>query len=463
MRILIAGGGVGAALIAARLIREGNEVTIVEKDAERCLELDEHLDAKIVQGSAGSVRTLREAGLDKAEMLIAETNSDEINLLCCMIAQADSSVKVKVARVRTHEFQQWERILTRMGLQVDRIIHPETDIMQRIMRVLDLPGVSDILDFADGAIKLFGMNVNPDSWFAGKTVVELDAANPPKDSLIALIFRGQEVIIPHGAQRLEPGDHIYICTTRECLDDVFAFMGIQKRKAIQRATIVGGRQIGIWVAEELERMGVSVKLIERDPQRCELISTILDKTVVIHDDGTDQRTLEEENIEGADAFLALTRDDADNIIASLQARRLGARKIVALVNQPNHLPIIRRLGINTSISQRLTAVDMVLRYVRKGRVLSVTTFHEEREEEAEAIELIAGRGSKFVNKKLREIRFPQGAIVGAIARPDGEVCVPRGEATIHEGDRVIFFTLESAVPELESAFLAEPERTRGAA
>ena len=453
----------GAALIAARLIREGNEVTIVEKDAERCLELDEHLDAKIVQGSAGSVRTLQEAGLDKAEMLIAETNSDEINLLCCMIAQADSSVKVKVARVRTHEFQQWERILTRMGLQVDRIIHPETDIMQRIMRVLDLPGVSDILDFADGAIKLFGMNVNPDSWFAGKTVVELDAANPPKDSLIALIFRGQEVIIPHGAQRLEPGDHIYICTTRECLDDVFAFMGIQKRKAIQRATIVGGRQIGIWVAEELERMGVSVKLIERDPQRCELISTILDKTVVIHDDGTDQRTLEEENIEGADAFLALTRDDADNIIASLQARRLGARKIVALVNQPNHLPIIRRLGINTSISQRLTAVDMVLRYVRKGRVLSVTTFHEEREEEAEAIELIAGRGSKFVNKKLREIRFPQGAIVGAIARPDGEVCVPRGEATIHEGDRVIFFTLESAVPELESAFLAEPERTRGAA
>lgn len=453
----------GAALIAARLIREGNEVTIVEKDAERCLELDEHLDAKIVQGSAGSVRTLREAGLDKAEMLIAETNSDEINLLCCMIAQADSSVKVKVARVRTHEFQQWERILTRMGLQVDRIIHPETDIMQRIMRVLDLPGVSDILDFADGAIKLFGMNVNPDSWFAGKTVVELDAANPPKDSLIALIFRGQEVIIPHGAQRLEPGDHIYICTTRECLDDVFAFMGIQKRQAIQRATIVGGRQIGIWVAEELERMGVSVKLIERDPQRCELISTILDKTVVIHDDGTDQRTLEEENIEGADAFLALTRDDADNIIASLQARRLGARKIVALVNQPNHLPIIRRLGINTSVSQRLTAVDMVLRYVRKGRVLSVTTFHEEREEEAEAIELIAGRGSKFVNKKLREIRFPQGAIVGAIARPDGEVCVPRGEATIHEGDRVIFFTLESAVPELESAFLAEPERTRGAA
>lgn len=458
MRILIAGGGEGAALIAARLIREGNQVTIVEKNPERCLELEEHLDAKIILGNAGSVRTLRLAGLGDAEMLIAETDSDEINLLCCMIAQTDSDVKVKVARVRTHEFQQWERILTRMGLRIDRIIHPETDIMHRILRVLHIPGVSDILDFADGEIKLFGMNVDRDSWFAGKTVVELDAANPPKDSLIAMIFRDQQVIIPHGAQRLEPGDHIYICTTREALDDVFAFMGIRPQKAVHRVVIVGGRQIGIWVAQELEATGVSVKLIERDQKRCELISTILKKTVVVHGDGTDQQTLEAETIQGADAFLALTRDDADNIVASLLARRLGAQKIVALINRLNYLPIVQRLGINTSISQRLTAVDMILRYVRKGRVLSVTTF---REEEAEAIELIAGRGSKFVDKQLRNIRFPQGAIVGAIARPNGEVCVPRGGVTIHEGDRVIFFTHESAVPELESAFLAGPERRRG--
>ena len=161
MRILLAGGGEGAALIASRLIREGNQVTIVEQDAERCLELDEHLDAKIVQGSAGSIRTLKKAGLRDAEMLIAETDSDEINLLTCMIAQTDSSVKVKVARIRTHEFQHWERILDAMGLKVDRIIHPETTIMRRIMRVLHIPGVSDILDFANGEIKLFGMNVDP--------------------------------------------------------------------------------------------------------------------------------------------------------------------------------------------------------------------------------------------------------------------------------------------------------------
>ena len=458
MRILIAGGGQGAALIAGRLIREGNQVTIVEKDPERCRQLEESLDAKVVRGNAGSFRTLEQAGLADTEMLIADTDSDEINLLCCMMAQADSNAKVKVARVRTHEFGQWDRIGREMGLQIDRIIHPETEIMERIKRVVRVPGVSDILDFAEGEIKLFGMNVEIDSWFAGKTVVELDQAHPPPDCLIAMIFRGQQVIIPHGAQRLEPGDHIYICTTRKNLDAVMAFMGIKKQKSIERVFIVGGKQVGIWVAEELEKQGVQVKLIERDQRRCDMISTILNKTIVVRGDGTDQGTLEEENVEGVDAFLALTNDDEDNIIASLLARRLGAQKVVALINRLNYLPMVQRLGINTSVSQRLTVVDLVLQYVRKGRVLSVTTF---REEEAEAIELIAAPGAKFVGKKLRDVRFPRGAIVGAIARKDGSVCVPRGNVAIEAGDRVIFFTLESIVPELESAFLLEPAGRKG--
>ncbi len=460
MRILLTGGGEGAALIAARLIREGHQVTIVEKDAQRCVELEEHLDAKIVRGSASSVSTLQRAGLASAEMLIAETDSDEINLLSCLIAEANSDISIKVARIRTHEFRQWDRILGNVGLKVDRIIHPETEIMDRIMRVLHAPGVSDILDFAEGKIKLFGMNVQAGSWFAGKTVEELDAAGPPKNSMIAMIFRGQDVIIPHGAQKLQPGDHIYVCTTSTDLDAVFEFMGIQQKSALRRVVIVGGRQLGIWVAQDLEQAGVKVKLIERDPARCELISTILDKTVVVHGDPTDQQTLEEENIEGADAFLALTRDDADNVVASLLARRLGADKIVALTNRTNYLPIVQRLGINAAISQRLTAVDMILSFVRKADVLSVTTF---RQEEAEALEFIATKGSNMVNRKLRDIKMPRGAVVGAIVRDNGFVTVPRGQATVHEGDRVIIFSLANTVPELESQFLGQRTRHRNAA
>lgn len=455
MRILIAGGGQVAALIARRLIREGNEITLVEQDEQRCAQLEETMDAKVIRGSAVSVRTMRNAGIQDAEMIIAVTNSDESNILSCLVAQVESNVKVKVARVRSHEVDHWRRMTREAGLKVDLIIHPETDIMDRIMRVVNLPGVSDILDFADGEVRLFGMNVEIDSWFVGKSLEELDASNPPENSLIAMIFRGQQVIIPHGTERLRPGDHIYVMATRRNLDEVLQFMGLEKQKKLQRVLIVGGKQIGISVAEALEGQGVSVKLIERDVARCEKISSILSRTIVVHGDGTDQATLEEANIEGVDAFLAMTNDDEDNIIASLLARRLGARKVVALINRLNYLPMVQRLGINTTVSPRLVAVDRILQFVRKGRVLSVTTF---REEEAEAIELLAAAGSKFVGKKLRELRFPRGAIVGAIVKPSGDVIVPRGDKSIEPNDRVIFFTLESIVPQLEQAFLVESKK-----
>lgn len=453
MKILIVGGGQVATLIARRLIREGNEVVIIEQDQERCDQLQELLDAKIVRGSATSIITLRKGGIADAEMLIAVTSSDEANLLACMVAQAESSVSVKVARLRTHEVEHWRRVAEQVGLRIDLIIHPETQVAEHVMRVIGLPGVSDIFDFAGGAVKLFGMNVEHASWFNGKTLEELDAAGPPKDSLIALIFRGQHVIVPHGAEPLNTGDHIYVMATRANLEDVLRFMGVDQQTSVSRVFIVGGKQLGIWVAQSLERQGVHVKLFERDAARCEKISEILSKTVVVHGDGTDQVTLEEENVSGVDAFLSLTNDDEHNIIASLLARRLGAKKVVPLINRLNYLPMVQRLGINTSVSPRLAAVDRALQFVRKGRVLSVTTFGEE---EAEAIELIAGEGSKYVGQKLRDIRFPRGAIVGAIARPNGEVVVPRGDASIRAGDRVIFFTLESVVAELESAFLSEP-------
>ncbi|HSB60112.1 MAG TPA: NAD-binding protein, partial [Vicinamibacteria bacterium] len=225
-----------------------------------------------------------------------------------------------------------------------------------------------------------------------------------------------------------------------------------------RVFVVGGKQIGILVAETLEQQGVKVKLFERDAARAERIAGILKKTVVIQGDGTDQATLEEANLGGVDAFLALTGDDEDNIIASLLARRLGVRKVVALINRLNYLPLAQRLGVNATVSPRLAAVDRILQFVRKGgHILSVTTF---REEEAEAIELIATEGSKYVGRALRDLRFPGGAIVGAIVRPSGEVIVPRGDVAIQGGDRVIFFTLERVVRDLESAFL-EPRRVFG--
>jgi trk system potassium uptake protein TrkA len=449
MRILIGGGGQVAELIAKRLIREGNEIVLVEQNPDRCQQLEELLDAKIVQGNISNIRTLETAGIHKSDMLLAITTSDEANILACLIAQTISKVRLKVARLRTHEVDRWKDLTTKAGLNIDLIIHPETDVAERIMRVVRVPGVSDIVEFFDGKAKVFGMNVDQDSPLVGKTLGDLDQNLAPKNMLIAMIFRGPQVIVPHGAEVLRAGDHIYCVTTATELDAAMRFLGLQPQTSLDRVFIIGGKQIGIRLAQLLESQDVSVKLIERDINRCKMIAGILEETTVIHADGTDQAALEEANIAGTDAFLALTNDDEDNVLASLLARRLGVKKVVALINRLNYLPLVQLLGINATVSPRLAVVDRILQFVRKGRIVSVTTF---REEEAEAIELIASKNSKYLGKRLRDIRFPRGAIVGAISRPNGQVLVPRGDEMIQEGDRVIFFALERIIPKLESSF-----------
>lgn len=455
MRILILGGGEVGTLVARRLSREKNEVVMVESSEERCARLEEILDAKIVQGNANSIETLEKAGLREADMLIAVTSSDEANLLGCLIAQTCPNVKIKLARLRTHEVDRWRSICGDRVLNIDLVIHPDRETAQRVLPVLGLPGVSDVLEFAEGRLKLFGMNIDPGSWVVGKSMEDLDRSGPPPNSLIAMIFRAHQVIIPRGDDRLRVGDHVCIVVRSAEFDDCLVFMGVAKQQKVERVFILGGKQMGIEIALQLERTGVQVKLFESDLRRCEKISTLAKDTIVVHADGTDRRVLVEENIEGIDAYLALTGDDEDNIIASLLAKRLGARKAVALVNRQSYLPMAQLLGINSIFSTRAVVVDRILQFVRKGHVLSVTTF---REEEAEAIELVASAGAKYVGKKLKDVHLPRGAIVGAIARPSGEEIVPRGDVVIQPNDRVIFFCLENLVPQLESAFIAEPRK-----
>ncbi len=451
MRILILGGGAVGASVARRLIREKNEIVIVEGSEEQCAQLEDTLDAKIVQGNAASIGTLKRAGLAEADMLIAVTNSDEANILGCLIAQAHANVKIKVARLRTHEVGQWRSLCSGQLLDIDLVIHPDEETAERIKRVVGLPGISDIREFAEGKVSLVGMNLASDSWLVGKSMQELKKCGPPPNSLVAMLFRGNQVIIPRGDDHLRAGDHVYIVATTDQVSDTFTFMGVEAAERIKRVFIVGGKQIGIEVALQLEGQGVQVKLFEQNLARCKRISELVKDTVVVHADGTDQMTLVEENIEGIDAYLALTGDDEDNIISSLLSKRLGARKAIALVNRLDFLPMAQLLGINSIFSSRLVIVDRILQFVRKGHILSVTTF---RQEEAEAIELIADAGTKSIGKKLKDLHLPYGAIVGGISRPSGEVLVPRGDSVIQAGDRVLLFCLEGLVPEVESAFIA---------
>ncbi len=454
MRILIVGGGQVGTLIAQRLIREKNEIVIVESGEERCAAIEAQLDAKVVQGNATRLRTLREAKIADADMVIACTDSDEVNLQVCLVAQVEAPDSVRIARVRTHEFAEWKKLLAAARIRIDLMIHPESDVAERMMGLLRYPGVSDMIHFADGRVVLFGMSIDEGNWLAGKSLESLGEANPPTDSTVVMIFRGQRVIIPHGAETLQVGDRIYTISTRENVTDAMRFLGLTPRESLQHVFVVGGSQLGIHVAELLEAQNVKVKLFERDPRRAEKVAGLLKKTVVLAADGSDQKVLEEENIEGIDAYIVLTKDDERNIIAALLARRLGATKVVALINRLSYVPMAHRLGVHATVSPRLAAVDRALQFVRKGRVISVVTF---REEEAEAIELVASAESRLVGRPLRDLRFPGGAIIGALVR-GGEVLVPRGDSVIQGGDRVIFFCLETDVPKLESAFLAEREQ-----
>ena len=452
MKIVILGGGAVGTFVARRLAREKNEVVVVEENLDRCELLEESLDAKIVNGNASSIKTLEHAGIKEAEMLIAVTSNDETNILGCLIAQTHPNIKIKVARLRTHEVERWRTICDSSLLDVDLVINPDQETSERILRVISMPGVSDMLEFAEGRVRLFGMNIERDSWVVGKSMTELDRSSPPKNSLMAIVFRGHEAFIPRGKDRIFEGDHVYVVAPSEETEAVFQFMGVQPPKRAERVFIVGGKQLGIETALRLEQEGIQVKLFEKDLKRCQKISTLVNDTVVVHGDGTDQRVLIEENIEGVDAYLALTGEAEVNIISSLLSKRLGVRKAVALINRLDFLPIAQLLGINSSFSTRVTVVDRILQFVRKGHVLSVTTF---REEEAEAIELLATPGSQYVGRSLRDIHMPKGTVIGAIRRPSGEVIVPRGDAIIESGDRVIFFCLESLVPYLESAFLED--------
>jgi trk system potassium uptake protein TrkA len=457
MNVLIAGGGQVGALIARRLIREGNAVTIVDPSPERCAELDAQFDARIVTGNAARVLVLREAGIDRAEMVIAVTDHDEVNLLVCQIAQVESNARIKVLRLRTHEVQHWHDVLAKSGVHVDLIIHPETELAESIMRVIRLPGVSDIHEFAGGAVQLVGMSLEPGNPVVGQSLERLSAAGAPADALIAMIFRGPQVIIPRGSAVLQEGDRVYVLTSRESVAASLRFMGLPTPAPLKRVFILGGGQLSIHVAHLLEKQDVRVKLFERDKPRAERVAAILHDTTVVNADGTDQATLEEEGAGSVQAFLALTQDDENNIIASMLARRLGVDKVVALINRLNYLSMVQRLGINTTVSPRLAAVDRILQFVRRGRVLSVTTF---RDEEAEAIELLAGPESRYVGKPMRDANFPKDTVVGALVRPSGEVIVPRGNTVVQAGDRLIVFALERVVPTLEAAVAGRSEKGR---
>lgn len=450
MHIHFAGAGQCAEYVARRLIREGHDLCLLDRDETRCHKLGETLDAQVVNGDVTKMADWRRTGLGKTDLFVACTDSDEHNVMACLIANELAPAALKAIRLRTPEHAEWKHLLQDLGVQVDRVIHPELDVLERILRTLPIPGIADIHNFADERVKVFSMNVEPGTVPAGKSLRTLHAGNALGGGRISLIFRDTGVYIPEPDEIIQTGDHLYIVTTREALDDTFNALGITRCERLKQVFIVGGGELALELARALETQKIPAKLFEQDSRRCGELAEQLADTTIINADGTDQAILLRENIVGVDAFITLTNNDDANLIAALLARRLGVDKVIPLLHRLDYLPLAQRLGINTCVNPRIKAADALFEFIRGGGVPSVRTLGEEA---AEAIELDVPAESKYAGKCVGGIGLPPGTLVGAIAAPDQMAVLPEAETIINAGDRVVFFAKEDAVRQLEAKVL----------
>jgi len=443
MKIIIVGAGeVGYNI--ADVLSKGQDVTVIDQDETRLQEIAEKLDVLTVHGKGSSPQILKKAGLDSADMIIAVTNSDDTNMMACLLASSQSNVAYKVARIRNAELDGTSVIFDKGHLNIDLCINPEREAVKNALNLIEFPGATEIIDFVEGRIKLIGFTVGPESPVIGKTLRELRILYPQTKVLITSIIRKEKLLVPTGDTQMLAGDYVFAVSASYELREMLRIYG-KSSVPLKRIFIMGGGNTGFMLAEALQARGLPTKLIEKRHARCEDLASMLEKVTVLHGDGTDQELLKEENIQEADCFLAVTDDEEANILGALLAKRLGAKKSIALINRVEYMPLVSTVGIDGVINPRHAAVSKILNYIRKGKIVSATPLHDER---VEAYEVIALETADITDRPIKDIKFPPGTIVGAIIRDD-DILIPDGETVIRPDDHAIIFTLRSTVQKLE--------------
>jgi trk system potassium uptake protein TrkA len=452
MKVVIVGAGQVGYNIADILSKEGNDVVVIDRNEEPLRGLAENLDVQTVTGSGSSPDVLKKAHLEQAEMLIAVTDSDETNMIACLLAATQLKVPLRVARIRNPELNGDHPLFSKSCLHIDLCINPEREAARRVMDVISHPGAAESFSFADDRVKLFGFTIDTGCPVAGKPLSALRSLYEKKNVLIASIVRGDAWITPAGTSTVEEGDYVFAITDADSVTDVLHFFG-KRTTPPHRIVIVGGGSTGLMLAEMIERQGLAVKIIERREAKCEFLASRLEKATIIHGDGTSQDLLQEENIQNTDIFLAVTNDEEANILGALLAKQMGAKKVFSLINRIDYNPIVSRVGIDGVINPRHAAVGRILHFIRKGKIISVAPL---RDEKAEAMELIALETSEITTRPLKDLRFPKGTIVGAIVHHD-KIVIPDGNTTIAPGDRVIVFSPRDRIPDLQKLLTVKLE------
>jgi trk system potassium uptake protein len=456
LKVVVCGAGQVGSNIARYLAAEENDVTVIDQSAELVQRLADTLDVQALVGHASHPDVLERAGCADADMIVAVTLADEVNMVACQVAHALFNVPTKIARVRAQSYLDPARsnLFARENLPIDVIISPEIEVARAVGRRLQVPGAFDMIPMADGRVRVIGVICTASTPIINTPLRQLTSLFPDLNIEVVAIVRGDRPIIPSGDDQMLPGDEVYfVCDTNHQVRAMAAF-GHDTAEA-RRVVIIGGGNIGLCLAEEIEKKQphVTAKIIEMDRKRAQSIAQRLTRTMVLHGDGLDADILEEANVQAAEAVVAVTNDDEGNILASLLAKRYGCRRAITLINKMTYAPLVTNLGVDAVVSPKAITVSTILQHVRRGRIRAVQSL---REGFAEVIEAEAMETSSLVGQPLRDIRMPAGVLVGAIVRGQ-EVIIPRPNTIIRPHDRVIILAAAGQVKRVEKMFAVRLE------
>lgn len=450
MKIVILGAGQVGSSVAENLVSEKNDITVVDVEGARLRALQDRFDLRTVVGSAAHPSVLIEAGIEDADMVIAVTQSDETNLVACKIAQQLFNVPTRIARVRASEYLANDAVLGAQGFAVDLAICPEQVLTDYIVKLVQFPEALQVLEFADGKVSLVAVRAFQGGPLVGHPLRDLRQHMPSIDTRVAAIFRGDRPIAPEGDTVIEPGDEVFCLAATQNIRQVMRELR-RMDKPVRRVMIAGGGNIGQRLAIALERDYI-VKVIEHNKHRCEVLAERVERALVLQGDATDETLLQAENVEEMDIFIAVTNDDENNIMSSLLAKRMGARRVVSLINRRSYVDLLQAGQIDIAISPAQATIGQLLAHVRRG---DVTQVYSLRRGAAEAIEAVVhgdAESCRMVGRKMEDIDLPRGASVGAIVRGD-EVVIAHHDTVIQAEDHVIVFVTDKrTLPKVEKLF-----------
>ncbi|MBA8880455.1 Trk system potassium transporter TrkA [Phyllobacterium myrsinacearum] len=451
MRVIICGAGQVGYGIAERLAAEDNDISVIDTSAELIQVIRDTLDVRGFVGHGAHPDVLAAAGAAQADMIIAATLYDEVNIVACEVAHALFNVPTKIARIRAQAYLQphYQDLFSRDHMPIDVIISPELEVGEMVLRRIALPGVSDVVRFADENITVMAIECLEDCPVINTPLIQLSDLFPDLPSTVMAIIRNDKLFIPRSADQLFAGDIAYVATTKPQVRRTLALFGHEEPEAT-RIVIAGGGNVGLYVAQTIEakQPRTKVKLIEPNLIRANAIADGLRRSMVLHGSALDQKLLLEAEIQDADLLVALTNDDQVNMLAGVMAKRLGCKSSLVLINNPDYLDLSKSLGIDAHISPRSVTISRVLQHVRRGRIRAV---HSVQKGRAEIIEAEALETSPLVGAPLRDLDLPDGLRIGAIYR-NGEVIRPDGSVRIKPQDRVVIFATAEAVKQVEQMF-----------